>query len=394
MKTTPFHICPRRIIFIGSPLCLGFILLFSLGALAQTVPNSGDILFTHVDADADVFEFITLKRLNLRSLYFADHGICANSTFRKTEDTFGLSQFTLLGDVPAGTLIRVASDTSSVYVNEMDARDGIVTLRASSLNLSGSGDQIIAYTGVPYGNSSCTAIGVNSYVAGINWAMASGWNLGSTSSNNSKAPGTNSDYASNNGLESIWYTGGIIGEVSTFYSNVGNGLRNTGNWTGTNSGVGVFTPVKNIQFHESNYVSGQVAILNMDSQGVSLNMSALLFGSANSDTRYMVVANENSPSINPVERYTSYQVSNDIDSADFVAISVASLPSSGISHGSGKIVYFDYSLPSQFYLKGLSKQICYYIYVYAVNGNGYTANLSSTAANFNFILNSSTLIAY
>jgi hypothetical protein len=185
-----------------------------------------------------------------------------------------------------------------------------------------------------------------------------------------------------------------MGEVSTFYANIGSGIRNPSNWIGTNLGAGGFTPHKNIQFHESNLVSGAIEILGLDSVSAAFNLSHLIFGSANSDTRYLVLANSDLAAINLVDRYTSYVASNHYDSAQFAVVSVASLPSSGLSFGSGKIVYFDYSLPSYLNITGLKKQLCYYVYVYAINGNGYAANMSSLAASINFTLHTSTLIAY
>jgi hypothetical protein len=385
---------PSKIQTIALRLCLAMILLSSENILGQTNPMAGDILFTHADADFDVFEFITLKRLNLTSLYFADHGICANNTFRKTEDTFGLSQFALLADIPAGTLVRIAGKTSTTYMDDLDAKDGIITLKIHTLSLSGTGDQIIAYTGTPYGNSSCTAIGVNNYIAGINWAVASGWNSGSTSSNNSKAPGTGSDYASTNGLESIWYNGTIAADTLNIRSATGNGVRNPLKWTGTNTGTGVFTPLKNIQFHASNFATGNIQILNSSSNYIDLNLSYLTFDSTNTDTRYMVIVSENSLPSLPLDRYTCYSPNSNFLLADSVVTTVASPPCNGAAFGLGKLVYFNYTLPGFFHLSGLNSQTCYYVQVIAVNGNGYSANVGAASSSFQFILYSPVLTAY
>jgi hypothetical protein len=64
--------------------------------------------------------------------------------------------------------------------------------------------------------------------------------------------------------------------------------------------------------------------------------------------------------------------------------------------GNGKVVYFDYSLPSNLIITGLSNNTCYNVQIYAINGNGYSANFSSTPASFNLFTGNlvSSLIAY
>lgn len=385
---------PNKIHQLGFILCLAMVLFSNEIILGQTNPLAGDILFTHADADHDIFEFITLKRLNLNSLYFADHGICTNGTFRKTEDTFGLSQFAALADVPAGTLVRIASKTSPTYIDELDASDGIITLKLHTLSLSGSGDQIIAYTDIPYGNSSCTAVGSNTYIAGINWAIASGWNAGSTSSNNSKAPGTNSDYASANGQESIWFNGTYSGNTSHMKLNTGNGLRNNSNWSGTNTGTGLYTPLKNVQFHASNYLTGQIQLNSSTTNTVDLNLNNILFDSSNIDTRYMVIVAENNSPSNPLDRYTCYTPNSNYLFANDVATSITTPPCGATSYGQGKVIYLNYTLPSSLNISGLNTNTCYYVNVIAINGNGYSAKLGSSYASFKFILSSPILTAY
>ncbi len=389
MKPYPFKTQP-----IGLFLSLAMVLLCNEIILGQTNPLAGDILFTHADADHDIFEFITLKRLNLNSLYFADHGICANGTFRKTEDTFGLSQFATLADIPAGTLVRIAGKTSTTYIDDLNDSDGIITLKIHTLSLSGTGDQIIAYTGIPNGNSSCTAAGTNTYIAGINWAVASGWNTGSTSSNNSKAPGTSSDYASNNGQESIWFNGAYIGNTTQMKSNTGSGIRNNSNWSGTNTGTGLYTPLKNVQFHASNYLSGQIQLNSITSNTVNLNLGNIVFDSSNIDTRYMVIVAENNSPSNPLDRYTCYTPNSNYLFANNVVSSITTPPCSGASYGQGKVIYLNYNLPGDLNISGLNSNTCYYVNVIAINGNGYSAKLGSSNASFKFILSSPVLTAY
>jgi hypothetical protein len=366
--------------------------------MGQTTPAAGDILFTHVDADEDVFEFITLKRINLSSLYFADHGVCSSGIFRSTEDTFGLSQFTLLNDIPSGTLIRIARNTSAIFSNDFNYEDGIVTVKISTLEFSGNGDQIIAYTGIPaLGTSGCVGTGTNNFVSALNWGTTNGWiTAGTPSSNTSFSPGTSTDIEIKNTLDAVWFNGSVSGNIATIIAATGTGVRNQSNWSGTNTGTGTFLPLKNIQFHSSNYNSGNAIATNGGNTTSTLNLSGLSFSNTNTDTRYLVVMNANaSPSL-PANRYTCYTPNLNYGLAPTVVTAVSAAPCSGISNGNGKVVYFNYTLPNSIIITGLTNNTCYNVQVYAINGNGYSANYSSTPANFNFFTGNlvSSLIAY
>jgi hypothetical protein len=131
--------------------------------LGQTTPVAGDILFTHADADGEVFEFITLKRLNLNSLKFTDNGICSNNSFRKNEQdmTFPSSG---LGDIEAGTLVRVNGNLAGT--NELNSIDGIVNIFSTDLGFfANNGEQLIAFTGTLQGLLNCTGSGINNYIS-------------------------------------------------------------------------------------------------------------------------------------------------------------------------------------------------------------------------------------
>jgi hypothetical protein len=366
--------------------------------LGQSTPAAGDILFTHVDADGEVFEFITLKRLNLNSLRFTDNGICSNNSFRKNEQdmTFPSSS---LGDIEAGTLIRVYGDSTGT--NELNSKDGIITIFSTNLGgFANSGEQLIAFTGTLQGLTNCSGSGINNYISGINWDTL-GWAPGgSISSNSSKAPGTPTDFAettiTSSNDDAVWFSGTVSGNVSTIISNSGTGVRYSSNWSGTGAGTGTFLPLKNIQFQTSNHNSGAATATHGGITTSTLNLSGLSFSNTNTDTRYLVVMNANaSPSV-PANRYTCYTPNLNYGTAPTVVASVSTPPCSGTSNGNGKVVYFNYTLPGSLVITGLINNNCYNVQVYAINGNGYSANYSSTPANFNFFTGNlvSSLIAY
>jgi hypothetical protein len=369
--------------------------------MGQTTPAAGDILFTHADADEDGFEFITLKRLRLDSLRFTDNGICSSNLFRKNEQTFTMP-VTGFSDIPAGTLVRIVWG-SSTGTNDSDQTDGIVQVFANTFSgggspgLNASGEQIISFMGSENGAQNCGGSGTNSYISGFDWAKTSGWiATGSTTASNSKAPGTATDMENKNNLDATWFNTAVSGNVATIIAATGTGVRNQSNWSGTNTGTGTFLPLKNIQFHSSNYNSGNAIATNGGNTTSTLNLSGLTFSNTNSDTRYLVVMNANaSPSL-PANRYTCYTPNFNYSLAPTVVTAVSAAPCSGISNGNGKVVYFNYTLPTSIVITGLTNNTCYNVQVYAINGNGYSANYSSTPANFNFFTGNlvSSLIAY
>jgi|LakMenEpi03Aug12_release.lakeMendotaPanAssembly.Ray.scaffolds.fasta_scaffold256609_2 hypothetical protein len=365
----------------------------------QTTPAAGDILFTHADANGDVFEFITLKRLNLNSLGLTDNGVCSNDLFRLNEQ-FHYFPVTGLSDIPCGTLIRVSWNVTGT--NDLDPLDGIIAIftGTGSPGLNATGEQIIGFIGTPNGIS-CGGTGSISYISGIDWGnTGSGWNSGSTATNNSKAPGTSTDFAETTIISAndnaIWFNGSVSGNLSAIISNLGSGVRNSTNWSGTGTGTGTFLPLKNIQFHSSNYSSGNAIASNGGVTTSTLNLSGISFSNTNTDTRYLVVMHANTSPSTPANRFTCYTPNSNYGSAPAVVTSVTTPPCTGTSTGNGKVVYFNYTLPSSLIVTGLSNNTCYNVQVYAINGNGYSANYSSTPASFNFFTGNlvSSLIAY
>lgn len=356
----------------------------------QTTPVAGDILFTHADADGEVFEFITLGRLNLNSLRFTDNGICSNDLFRINEETDTLPSVGL-SDIPCGTLIRVQWDANGV--NELDFSDGIALIYTSTFSgspgLNAGGEQIISFINSLNGAVGCGGTGTNNYISGIDWGNgATGWNSGSTGSTNSKTPGTSTDFAETTigaaNDDAVWFSGSVSGQVTSIIASTGSGVRNSSNWSGTNTGTGTFLPLKNIQFHSSNYNTGTATASSGGGTTSTLNLSSLSFSNSDSDTRYLVLVNEGASPSTPANRFTCYTPNLNYGSAPNVVTSVTTPPCTGPTTGNGKVVYFNYTLPISLILTGLTNNTCYNVQVYAINGNGYSANYSSTPASFNF----------
>jgi hypothetical protein len=385
-------------------ITLIFLLLISWqGAIAQSTPLAGDILFTHADADGEVFEFITLKRLNLINLKFTDNGVCSNNYYRTTEQTFVITS-TALNDIPCGTLVRIRWNSSGI--DDTTFSDGIILLHTSNgtfINpggtpaLANSGEQIISFLGTQSGSlSNCGVSGTINYISGIDWGKTSGWvPTGASSSNNSKAPGTITDFENKTNSNNVYFNNIVSGNVSAIIAASGNGVRNPNNWNDTGS-AGTFLPLKNIQFHSSNYLSGIATATSGGGTSSTLNLSGLSFSNTNSDTRYLVVLHANASPSTPANRFTCYTPNNNYSLSDSVVTAVSSPPCNGPSKGNGKVVYFNYNLPNNLIITGLSNNTCYQVRVYAINGNGYSANYSSTPASLNFYTGNlvSSLIAY
>lgn len=327
-----------------------------------------EVVFTEADADGDEFEFMTLTQLDLSSWRATDNGIFANGTFRTGESiyTFPTSG---LSAVPAGTFVRIHSVSGT---NDLDFSDGIINLYGSAVSPSGGGDQVILYTGT------------NTFKSGINWGNG-GWVADATGSGDSRAPFTATDFAPNTTLDDIEFVPAstLIGTPDEIISSTGAGVRNFSNWTGTDSGNSNTILIKNIQLNQGDYVSGSISTSGITTTQATLDLSALSFGSTTNDTRFVVVINGGSAPSTPIDRYTCYSsVSGNFSTAPNVVASVTGqgIGSNGTAAcgtptvGAGKVVYFDYNLPSSLLLTNLASGVTYQVRVYAINGNGVTAN--------------------
>ena len=364
----------KRFFFFPKFFFLLFLVLnFSLAnhLFAQTIPISGDIVFTEFQTDNDVVEFITLKRLDLRNLGLTDNGILKSGAFRTGEGIFAIPNTSSLSDVPAGTFVRLVSIAGT---NDVDPSDGIIVLNGTGFDLSTSGDQIIAYTG-----TSANPV----FIAGINGGDSGGWNNGATSDKNSKAPGTLSDIdvsaTKNNDNARLLLSVAVSGNVST----IRNSIKTTSNWEKSDNAFANFNS-KNILFNESNYASGTIVFSSVTSSNISLNLSGLNFNNSNADTRYMVVIAAGSAPTNAVDRFTCYSgISTNFPASVSAITAFGTPPCINPTPGNGKVVYFNYGLPAALLITGLAANTNYYVKIIAVNGNGYSANLSSTPSSGN-----------
>jgi len=288
----------KRFFFSPKFFFLLFLVLnFSLTnrLFAQTIPVSGDIVFTEFQTDNDVVEFITLKRLDLRNLGLTDNGILKSGAFRTGESIFSIPNTSSFSDVPAGTFVRLVFTAGT---NDVDPSDGIIVLNGTGFDLSTSGDQIIAYTGT-FANPI--------FIAGINGGDSGGWNNGATSDKNSKAPGTLSDIdvsaTKNNDNARLLLSVAVSGNVAA----IRNSIKTTTNWEKNDNAFTNFG-LKNILFNESNYSSGAIVFSSVTSSGISLNLSGLSFNNSNADTRYMVVIAAGAAPNDPVDRFLATPV--------------------------------------------------------------------------------------
>ena len=230
-------------------------LFFVSNVFGQTVPVSGDIVFTEFQTDDDVVEFLTLTRLDLRNVSVTDNGILSTNAMRSGEGTFVFANTSTWADIPTGTFIRLSKATGT---DDTDPIDGIITIfgngsniaNATGFDLANAGDQVIIYTGT-------TA--APSFIAGINGGDNTVWNTGATTANNSKAPGTTSDIDLNvsgnddNGKYNASVAAGNASAIRT-------SCITTTNWTESNSAITPLLNLKDILFNESNFSSGTMTL--------------------------------------------------------------------------------------------------------------------------------------
>jgi hypothetical protein len=283
-----------------------------------------------------------------------------------------------LDDIPAGTFVRIKWDGSGA--DDLNTNDGIISLfKGGGASLDTAGEQIILFSGTKQGAPGCGGIGTNSYIAGINWGNA-GWNSGATNNTNSKAPGTLTDFALGNAFDETNFVGSVNGNIAALISTTGTGIRNPFNWKGSNNGNGNIN-LKDIKFHESNFLTGAIIFSNVLPASFTMDCSQLVFSNTNPDTRYLIVIRYGAAPDNPADRYTCYSgITADVTGTASVVTSVNSPPCGMPVYGNGKVVYFDYGLPSALGITGLNPGLNYQVKVVAVNGNGHTANMSSVGA--------------
>ena len=362
---------------------------WSEGVEITAIPKMAKIAFTQTQANgSDFFEFITLERQDLSVYNITDQGICdSKAIYRSFTEWEAENYFNAVGnaditspltDVPAGTFVRVYTGN---FTPDIDYSDGLITLRNSNLDLSGSGDQVMVYKDPLPGPFADCSVASNPIEAGTNFADANDWiTNGTPNDNTSYRPETNAAFATLNSSGRSRYNANTTGDSATILSV----LVDPSNWQFANNN-GNYWRLKRILFNQSDYQSGSMSFSTVSSNSFDLDASQLQFADATRSTRYIVVVRANGIPQNPVDRYTCYNVSNDYSLTDDVVRNVAinftnnAADPCGTSQtlGNGKVVYFDYDLPSALTISGLSGCTTYQVAVYAVNGNGVSANVGT-----------------
>ena len=199
-------------------------LLISTSISAQTTLSPGEIAIIGIGADnPDDFHFIFLIDIESGTeIIFTDSGWKSDNTFRGNE---GATKYTAPSALNAGTVISYVTNSAN-FTSANDANVG-----TNGLNLSASGDQILAFQGA---SSSPTFI----YAAQIN---SNQWQTNSNDANQSDIPqglvngvtavaagassGAESEY------DNAWYSGSTSANPSALLALIGD----NSNWTGNNS---------------------------------------------------------------------------------------------------------------------------------------------------------------
>jgi hypothetical protein len=311
-------------------------------------PASGDLAFTNAQsAGTDVFELITLKRLDLRNLGLTDKGILADQTFNSAENIFNLPTAPYLNDVPAGTLVRVVNVAGT---NDTLDNDGILRFHTTSFGLSTSGDQIIAFTGF------------NRFVAGINFGNTGWLTTGTVNTNTSYAPGTLADFHAGD-RDNMKFRGPVTGIGSVILDS----LLKQSNWDTSDTRYSQDFYPNNILFNQP---TNQPTALTYT--GRTLSTISLRWNSATSaPQRYVVVADTLSGTSAPVDSFT-YRNNSNFSTSDTVITSASAL-----TKGIGRVVYSGHDTVVT--VSGLNNNTRYFFKVYAFNGNGSDANYNTTS---------------
>ncbi|MEL6389086.1 MAG: ExeM/NucH family extracellular endonuclease [Bacteroidota bacterium] len=208
-------------------LSLVFLLFSNLGLTAQTTLTAGDLAIIGVNTDnPDEFAFVLLVDIAAGTeIRFTDSGVRMDGTFRPNEGALKYTAPTALG---RGTVINsITNATNFVADNDLGVGTG-------GFNLSGSGDQVIAFQGASTTPTFIYAVQTNS----------TQFQTGSDDSNQSDLPpglvvGTTA--------VAVGFGSGAEDEFdnSTYGESVTSGTQaellaaigNPANWTGNNSPI-------------------------------------------------------------------------------------------------------------------------------------------------------------
>lgn len=166
--------------------CLILLFLSTNSIKAQTVLSAGDIAFTgYISTNTpDEFSFVLLKNVATgTTINFTDNSWLDTGTFRTGETSV---TWTASSALSAGQEIKIAGLTATLASGA--GSPGTVTGSVGGLNLSTSGDQILAFQGTTIAPTFISGIHMNVYWTGFGDPVdttAAAWD--STNSNNTSA---------------------------------------------------------------------------------------------------------------------------------------------------------------------------------------------------------------
>ena len=356
---------------------------WSNGIEITATPDISSIIITQIQSrGADFFEFMTLTRMDISNLNLTDQGVCESGAIYRSFGEWEAENFfnsngnpdvtVPLTDIPAGTFVKVYSGAQTV---DLDYSDGLIVLQNSQLNFDQNGDQALVYTNpIPGPFQDCGAT-PNPISAAIDFASSTGWiTSGTPNDNTSYKPNTPAAFETlHTKPNGRFNKGNPKGDSTLIFASI----MTPANWRYQNLNDD-FWKLKRIQFQKSDYLEGIVAFNSVTGSSFNIDLSDLKFELSSNSTRYMVVMAEGATIDRPINRYTCYQPNNDFSLApDVVKSKTGSFPITNPCWGTevfgiGKIVYFNFGLPSNLAISGLKCDSEYTIKIYAINGNGVT----------------------
>lgn len=187
----------------------------------KTDLEAGDIAIVGINADSpDKVSFVILTDLaEGAEIKLTDNGVKADGTFRANE---GVLTWAAAQNIPAGTVITIENADTAEPVTNTEL--GSVTVTDSGFNLSGGGDQVIAYQGTE---------DAPQFIYAVN-NQGGDWQADATNSNASALPtgltnGVNA--VAINEIDNAAYAGVTAGSLTEILA----AISDASNWVGTNS---------------------------------------------------------------------------------------------------------------------------------------------------------------
>ncbi|OQY46822.1 MAG: hypothetical protein B6242_06680, partial [Anaerolineaceae bacterium 4572_78] len=201
-------------------------------AHAQTPLSAGDIVIIGVDTDNENFHFVPLVDLDTGTeIIFTDSGWNETSVqFRGGE---GAVKYTAPSNIPAGMITSwITNSTDFTSAND----DNVGT---NGMDLSASGDQVLAFQGSSSSPTFIFAVQTNStewQIGDVASSNESALPLGLTNGGNAAAVGLGT--GAGDEYDNAWYSGVITSGLST---DILAAVADNSNWTGDNANYSPYT---------------------------------------------------------------------------------------------------------------------------------------------------------